>query len=609
MKLHFDPDQPHQQVAIEAVMGLLVDQPFVSVAEALAEGRGAGVVANRLDVSPQRLLFRVRAVQRAAGLPELAAWPDPEKAPQISVEMETGTGKTYVYLRTILALSRRHGIRKVVVVVPSVAVREGVLKTLRITQEHLGRVLPGIRYRFFAYDGARLARLRTFARSSEVELMVLTLDAFNKARNRMRQPHDAFGGRTPLELLQATRPLVVLDEPQRMESPRSRAALADLCPLLTLRYSATHRRRHALVHRLTPRQAHAQGLVKRIEVAAPAAGLSDRSARIRAQLRTTVTLHLRRQAQLRARGIKVLSLLFVPRVADWVAEDGLVRAHFRRCFDELKGEHPDFAARPAERVCAAYFATQIRRSGSAHAIDSRTGRSAADEDAYALIMRDKERLLSFEEPVCFVVSHSALREGWDNPNVFQICTMATSHSTIKKRQEVGRGVRLAVDQRGHRVVDPQVNVLTVIANDSYEEYVGGLQQEDAQVVGEDAVAPVPRRVGDGPGPDREASEPTMASSPWQAIDVERLRADAVAQVERCGSVVEDRGEGGEAVAEPVSALRELLLHRRPPCLVSRQTMELVLNRHPAAGERVQWSLVEDAAQAIARALRRQHADD
>ncbi|MEM9461706.1 MAG: DEAD/DEAH box helicase family protein [Myxococcota bacterium] len=609
MKLHFDPDQPHQQAAIEAVMGLLLDQPFVSTAEALAAGRGVGVVANRLDVSSKQLLERARATQRAAGLPELTAWPDPDQAPQISVEMETGTGKTYVYLRTILALSRRHGIRKVVVVVPSVAVREGVLKTLRITQDHFSRVLPGIRYRFFAYDGARLARLRTFARSSEVELMVLTLDAFNKARNRMRQPHDAFGGRTPLELVQATRPLVVLDEPQRMESPRSRAALADLRPLLTLRYSATHRRRHALVHRLTPRQAHAQGLVKRIEVAAPAAGLTDRGARILAQLRTTIALHLRRQAQLRARGIKVLSLLFVPQVADWVAEDGLVRAHFGRGFNELKGEYPDFAALPADRVCAAYFATRASAAGRGQAIDSRTGRSAADEDAYALIMRDKERLLSFEEPVCFVVSHSALREGWDNPNVFQICTMATSHSTIKKRQEVGRGVRLAVDQQGRRVFDRQVNVLTVIANDSYEEYVEGLQREDAQIVGEDAVAPAPRRVGEGARRDRETIEPTAASLEWQAIDVERLRADAVALVERSGSVTEDGREDGEPVADPVMALRTLLLQRRPPCLVSRRTMELVLDGHPRAGGRVHWAQIEDAAQAIVLALGRQHADD
>ena len=153
------------------------------------------------------------------------------------------------------------------------SVREGVLQTLRSTREHFEALLPGLGYRAFAYDGARLGRLRDFARSSQVELMVLTLDAFNKASNRMRRPHDGFGGRTPLELLQATRPLVVLDEPQRMESPRSRAALADLGASLVLRYGATHRRHHALVHRLTPRQAHAQGLVKRIEVAAPAAGL------------------------------------------------------------------------------------------------------------------------------------------------------------------------------------------------------------------------------------------------------------------------------------------------------------------------------------------------
>lgn len=627
MKLHFDPHLPHQRAAIDAVLKPWRGQPFVTMAEALAAGRAMGVVANRLDLDDAELRARVAAAQRAAGLEGGEAWPE-GAAPELSVEMETGTGKTYVYLRTVLELARRHGVRKVVVVVPSVAVREGVLATLRSTAEHFAAWFPGLRIRAFAYDGARLSRLRSFATSSQVEIMVLTLDAFNKASNRMRRPHDGFGGRTPLQLLQATRPLVVLDEPQRMGSPRARAALADLAPLCTLRYSATHRRPVGLVHRLTPRQAHQQGLVKRIEVAAPAAGLVDDDARISAQLRATIELHLRRQERLRARGIKVLSLLFVPRVADWVEEDGRVRVLFGRHFDALKAGVEGFAERSAEQVSAAYFAVQ-RRGGSVRAVDSRTGRSAADEDAYALIMRDKERLLSLDEPVSFVVSHSALREGWDNPNVFQICTMASSRSSIKKRQEVGRGVRLAVDQRGRRVMDPAVDVLTVVANDSYEAYVAGLQREDAQEVGAREVGPAPRPVAE-----RDAGaepEPAEGRAGWRSLDVERLRADALAVVgswsmlegdSRGAAVERPRGGGrgageveqvgepaGAVVDDPMGAVVDLLLRRSPPALVGRDTRARVLE----AAERVRgsgsWGAIDLAVAAIVGALDRQWPSD
>lgn len=609
MKLRFDPGLPHQLAAIDAVLELLSEQPCVTLAQALAAGREHGVVGNRLELAPEALLARVHAIQRRAGLPPSPGVLDEHGVPQVSVEMETGTGKTYVYLRTLLELARRHGLRKAVVVVPSVAVREGVLQTLRATAEHFAALLPGLCMRGFAYDGAQLSRLRTFACSSEVELMVLTLDAFNKAGNRLRRPHDGFGGRAPLTLLQATRPVVVLDEPQRMESARSRAALADLRPSLVLRYSATHRRPHALVHRLTPRQAFEQGLVKRVELATPAAGLEDRTARILAQVRATVALHLRRQAELLPRGIKVLSLLFVERVDDWVAEDGVVRAAFTRCFEELRGEHPWFSARTAEQVCAAYFAV-TRRGGRIRAVDSRTGRSAADEEAYALIMRDKERLLSLREPVSFVVSHSALREGWDNPNVFQICTLAPSRGIIKKRQEIGRGVRLSVDEQGRRVHDPEVDVLTVVANDSYEAYVAGLQAEDARTVDEPDAAPPPRPVAEGGGarPGQARSSEPEGPPPWRTIDGAQLRARAVAAARRRADAptdepTRDEGRTDARVLEPIAAVTELLLRRRPPCLVARATIAAVLEAlaRPGAGGPA-WVDVERAAAAIVEAL-------
>jgi restriction endonuclease len=589
-------------VAIDAVLGLLADQPGATPPQALATGREHGVVANRLPLPADELLRRVQAAQRAAGLPPCSRLSDDGGAPQVSIEMETGTGKTYVYLRTVLELARRHGLRKAVVVVPSVAVREGVLHTLRATGEHFEALLPGLRVRSFAYDGARLHRLRAFVQSADVEIMVLGLDAFNKASNRMRRPHDAFAGRAPLELLQAVRPLVVLDEPQRMESVKSRAALADLAPILVLRYSATHRRPHALLHRLTPRQAHAQGLVKRIEVAAPAAGLDERATRVAAQIHATVVLHLRRQAELLPRGIKVLSLLFVERVADWTDEDGLVRTELRRAFEALKREHAWSADVEAERVCAAYFAVR-HRGGRAQAVDSRTGESAADEEAYALIMRDKERLLSLREPVCFVISHSALREGWDNPNVFQICTLARSHAAIKKRQEIGRGVRLCVDQAGRRVLDPEVNVLTVVANDSYEEYVAGLQAEDGAAVEQAEAAPRPRPVGQGgraPGTDAGRGDGPPA---WRAIDAARLRERAIAAAGRRAEGYSGSAEPLEAVADPSAHVTERLLRCRPPCLVSQPTIAAVLAalREVVPGP-LGWWHVEAAMGAIVDAL-------
>ncbi|MEX1368663.1 MAG: DEAD/DEAH box helicase family protein [Nannocystaceae bacterium] len=585
---------PHQRAAIDAVLGVVRRQPFVPLTEALAAGREHGVVANRLTVPASRLLADLHAVQAGAGLPraELA------ECPQLSVEMETGTGKTYVYLRTLLELSRRHGLRKLVIVVPSVAIREGVLETLRITREHFSAVLPGLDYHFFAYDGGRLHRLRAFVRSARVELMVLTLDAFNKASNRLRQPHDGFGGHPPLALLQAVRPVLVLDEPQRMESPRSRAALADLMPLLVLRYSATHRHHHALVHRLTPRQAYEQGLVKRIEVAAPAAGVQDRATRIAAQVRTTVELHLRRQAHLRPRGIKVLSLLFVERVDDWVAEDGVVAQCLRQALEQAGPEHAPRAGWRFEEVCAAYFAER-RRGGHRRPIDSKTGRSEADERAYALIMRDKQRLLSLDEPVSFIVSHSALREGWDNPNVFQICTLASSHSAVKKRQEIGRGVRLAVDQTGRRVADPEVDVLTVITNDSYEAYVAGLQAEDAERVDACDVAPAPSLAGE-PGTITVAAVVDPGPPAWVRIDSEALRTVAVARARNRSELV----AGASPVDAPARAVREGLLRCRPRCLVSAATIAAVLDAM-TQGHGATWPHVERAVEAIEHALRQQ----
>jgi restriction endonuclease len=451
MKLRFEPDLPHQREAIAAVAGR-VD------AEAVQPGglqMANGVVAHANPV----------------GLPA-----------RLAVEMETGTGKTYVFLRTALELAAHHGVRKFVIVVPSVAIREGVLATLQSTREHFGQLFPRLVVRSFAYRRERLTRLRQFVRGGDVEFMVVTIDAFTKDTNILRRPCDTFSGHAPLTALAATRPVVIVDEPHRMRSRLRSEALALLQPSSVLAYGATLGGWDApVVHRLTPARAHAAGLVKSIVVHGGGRGYA-------AQIRDTVAAHLQRAAALRERGIKVLSLFFLDAVASYADDDGIARLAFDEAFDALKADSPGFAELPPSAVRSAYFATRGGR-----AIDSKTGRAAADADAYELILRDKPRLLSMDEPVSFVFSHSALREGWDNPNVFQVCTLGRSDSAVRKRQEIGRGIRLCVDQAGRRVVDPTVNVLEVFANESYEEFVAGLQSGEVRPM--DERAPLASRGG------------------------------------------------------------------------------------------------------------------
>lgn len=479
MKLRFEPDLPHQREAIEAVLGA-VDEEHL---------RGGGT----------RIEDGVVAFANPEGLP-----------PRLAVEMETGTGKTYVFLRTALELAARFGVRKFIIVVPSVAIREGVLSTLQATRSHFEGLFPTLSVRFFAHRRDRLERLRQFVRATTVEFMVLTIDAFTKDTNVLRRPCDAFGGNAPLTALAATRPVVIVDEPHRMQTVLRGEALADLTPASTLAFGATLGGWEAqVVHRLTAADAHRRGLVKSIVVSA-AEGDGDTYA---AQIRATVAAHLQRASALRELGIKVLSLFFLDRVAAYADEDGEARLLFDQCFEELKQGVPGFERLPAAAVRSAYFAT---RSG--HAVDSKTGRSAADAEAYTLILQDKPRLLSLEEPVSFVFSHSALREGWDNPNVFQICTLGRSDSAVRKRQEIGRGVRLCVDQAGRRVRDPEVNVLEVFANESYEAFVQGLQRDElpAQVR-----PPLPSRRCAGGAVSPDAERP-----PWPDTDtlIERVAA-------------------------------------------------------------------------------------
>jgi len=590
MQFKFDANQEFQLRAIESVTSLLEGQSRVDVVHELhLHGAGFAAIANRLDLGEDELMRNLRQVQEENGLPpddslqvieaeiETAEGVKSVRFPNFSAEMETGTGKTYVYIRTALELHRRYGMRKFIVVVPSVAIREGVLKTLQITEAHLRGLYGNLPYRYYVYDSANLSQVRQFALSDGVEIMIMTIDSFNKASNVIRQTTDRLQGETPIHLVQAVHPILILDEPQNMESELRIQALAALDPLLALRYSATHRNPYNLIYRLTPFEAYRQGLVKRIEVAGvekeadenqtflrldevrtekktltariavhklmkdgrvkeqvvtahpgdsleekanrpeyaafvveemdAAAGTvlftdgttlslgesrgADKEAIFDSQIHYTLGEHFRKQARLHERGIKVLSLFFIDRVDNYARTDGLIRRLFERAYLDLRPTFPDWKDVAPESVQAAYFASRRTKEGQVIYEDSKTGESEKDREAYDLIMKDKERLLSFDEPTCFIFSHSALREGWDNPNVFQICTLNYTSSEMKKRQEIGRGVRLAVNQDGDRVHDEHVNVLTVVANESYEHYVAQYQTEIETEFGREGLPPQP----------------------------------------------------------------------------------------------------------------------
>ena len=600
MEFRFDATQEFQLAAIEAACGLLQGQPYVRSELVIPDNASFSAITNRLDLSEDVLVKNLQDVQAENGIeaddelkviastlpasmdgaPNFDAMGNidrtPVQFPNFSVEMETGTGKTYVYLRTAMEMFKRFGLRKFIVVVHSVAVREGVLKTLQITEAHLKALYDNPPYRYYVYDSANLNQVRQFALSDGLEIMVMTIDAFARAENVIRQSTDRLQGERPLNLIQATRPVLILDEPQNMESENRIAALASLHPLFALRYSAMHRNPYNLIYRLTPYDAYRQGLVKRIEVASvteednqnlpflrldeikiqakkPVARLAvhklmksgtvketvltikgdddlekttgrveyqgfaveeisyggkfirfannvelrvgeasgvEKDAIFEAQLRYTIEEHFRKQVRLKDDGLKVLSLFFIDKVDNYVADDGIIRQLFDRAFDELKEAYPEWKDRKADEVRSAYFAARTKKGGAVEFLDT-TGKSKADEEAFSLIMQRKEDLLSFEEPVSFIFSHSALREGWDNPNVFQICTMREVGSETERRQQVGRGVRLPVNQSGERIQDERINVLTVVASETYERFVAELQSEIEAEYGKDGTPPKP----------------------------------------------------------------------------------------------------------------------
>jgi len=603
VKIQFDPNQQYQIDAVDAVLDLFDGQPleqtdFSIVSLGAAEPdftstlRADLGVGNRLMLPDEQLRDNTRLVQERNEIDvedldgPLDAWHVLDSGtveryvPHFSVEMETGTGKTYVYLRTIFELSRRYGFKKFIIVVPSVAIREGVLKNIEITQDHFRALYNNVEFEYFVYDARKLNKLRQFAASNTVQVMIINIDAFRKnftgtedeqKSNVIYQERDKLSGR-PIEFVQATRPIVIIDEPQSVDSTeKSQEAIRALNPLCTLRYSATHRNPYNLVYRLDPIRAFDLRLVKQIVVASVTAegGMNDAFVRLvnvdnrkgivaklrihvqtpngpkeklvtvkngadlheishgranyqdgfeiaeinaepgnehirftsgtrldlgqelgslrediwRMQIKETVKKHLEKELLVKDRGLKVLSLFFIDRVANYRTygdDNQPVKGKFALEFEEVLAElakeeryaQLTWLKQPVETLHNGYFAADKKGVFK----DTR-GDTQADDDAYCLIMREKERLLSIDEPLRFIFSHSALREGWDNPNVFQICTLNETQSAMKKRQEIGRGLRLPVDQNGYRVFDDSVNKLLVVANESYEDFARTLQTE------------------------------------------------------------------------------------------------------------------------------------
>jgi type III restriction enzyme len=612
MKLQFKVQQ-YQTDAVDSVVDVFEGQPrHDGSAYQIDPGRlkrdqealyaDSGLRNALISLTDAQLLANVHKVQRSRNLPlskELKRSSAAPSAPNLDVEMETGTGKTYVYIKTIMELHKRYGWSKYIIVVPSIAIREGVKKSFDVTAEHFQQMY-GTKPRAFVYNSSQLHELERFSSDAGVQVMIINVQAFNatgKDNRRIYDVLDDFQSRRPIDVIKANRPIVIIDEPQKIGADKSLKALAEFNALMVLRYSATHKVEHTKVHRLDALDAYNQKLVKKIAVrgitvrglagstaylyleaieiakgAKPrarveievqtkggpikrqvkrldvgtnlhdlsngieaykglfvtdidanrdvielsnadvviAGQLADRDvtqeSKRRIQIREVIRAHFDKERELFNQGIKVLSLFFIDEVTkyrDYDREDTL--GDYARVFEEeyvaVRDEVLDELA--LDESTAAYHEYLCRDDVRAvhegyFSIDKKTKRQvegkvsgrgedkgqSTDSDAYDLILKQKERLLSFAERVRFIFSHSALREGWDNPNVFVMGMLKKSDNTVSRRQEIGRGLRLAVDQHGERMDNPvtvhNINELTVVTDESYTDFVTGLQKEIAE---------------------------------------------------------------------------------------------------------------------------------
>ena len=604
MKLHFESNLDYQHAAIESVCDLFRGQEICRTTFTVSSQGGRTVVGqadellggsftqgqlglvqnelgvgNRLTLLDDKLLANLNDIQLRNGLRPSASLASGD----FTVEMETGTGKTYVYVRSIFELNKRYGFTKFVIVVPSVAIKEGVYKTLKITEEHFRNLYAGVPFDFFLYDSSKLGQVRNFATSQNIQVMVITVGAINKQDvNNLYKDSEKTGGEKPIDLIRSTCPIIIVDEPQSVDGGlegRGKDALDKMNPLCTLRYSATHADTHHQVYRLDAVDAYERKLVKQIEVASAGVdgghnkayvrlmSVSNKSNKIRAVLevdvqhgttvqreqitvqagydleqyanrpiykgylvedigcrkgdehiqlsnqenplrigeavggvdedavkqqmiRRTIEEHLDKELRFNPLGIKVLSLFFIDVVEHYRHYDSNGVAVKGKYAEMFEAEYKIAAARPkfrslfkeidltheAAEVHDGYFS--IDKKGKWQDTDegNQTNRDNA-ERAYNLIMKDKEKLLGFETKMKFIFSHSALREGWDNPNVFQICALREIGTERERRQTIGRGLRLCVNQSGERQRGFEVNTLTVVATESYEDFAFNLQTE------------------------------------------------------------------------------------------------------------------------------------
>jgi type III restriction enzyme len=585
MKLKFDSSQQFQLDAVASIVDLFDGQPLIKGDFSIEIDSGQDALfqtelgfGNKLDISPESVYANLVKIQERNDLDITEFNEFTSNGLNFTVEMETGTGKTYVYLRTIFEMSKKYGFKKFIIVVPSIAIREGTLKNIEITRDHFRTLYNNIEFEYFVYDGKKANRLRNFATSNQIQIMIINIDSFrkdfsdsedDKKSNVIFKENDKLSGRKPIEFIQSTNPFVIIDEPQSVDNtPKAQEGIKSLKPLCIFRYSATHIKLYNQVYKLDPIRAFELKLVKQIVVAQVTSSSTlneafiklkevDNKSGIKAkisiqvqqkegvkekdfwvkpghdlytlsnerahyqegyqvleisaekgneyielgvgrvfigetkggmrdeitenQIRNTIRKHLDKELQVGKKGIKVLSLFFIDRVHNYRAYDEAGKPAKGKFAEVFETQYKELITLPQYKELDKFDVSSIHdgyfSQDNKGILKDTSGITALDYSTYDRIMKEKEKLLSLDDPLKFIFSHSALREGWDNPNVFQICTLNETKSAIKKRQEIGRGLRLPVDQEGNRVFDEGVNKLTVIANESYDEFARTLQRE------------------------------------------------------------------------------------------------------------------------------------
>ena len=599
--MKFDSGLDYQLEAIKSVTDLFEGLPQQSAGFQIDFGKTDGSMFNELGIgnnlmlSPEQILKNLHGVQSRNNVPKSITLNETDSSysfPNFSVEMETGTGKTYVYLRTIFELNKLYGFKKFIIVVPSVAIREGVTSSIKLMRDHFKGLYNNVAFDDFVYQSKDLSRVRQFAVNNEVQIMVINIQAFQKDAgenvdyaaltdeqkkrlNVIHQEQDKMSGRRPIEYVQATNPILIIDEPQSVDNTeKSQKAIRNLNSPFCLRYSATHINPYNLLYQLDPIRAYDLKLVKQIEVVDASSGqdynqtlvrldsifypknsktpqakvtifedtpngtrekqvkikhgtaLSSQTKRsdyegylvtninaepgneyvefqngivievfqesggmaderMKSQIEQTVEAHFAKEKKLKGKGIKVLSLFFIDHVKSYRSYDdegNSQKEKLAQWFEEAytaisnKPMYKGLISYSAEEVHDGYFSADKKKGKIVELLDT-TGGTAKDDETYELIMKDKERLLRLDVPLRFIFSHSALKEGWDNPNIFQICTLREMGTDRERRQTIGRGLRLPVNQDWDRIYDDQINRLTVIANETFENFAKGLQSD------------------------------------------------------------------------------------------------------------------------------------